>query len=376
MSEAEEKPSVVEALSDQLAFSFGLCQSDVLSTDAPHPRYHLLKKKGLSDQNGRRKAFLERMRKRRTDFHAKVREIALGSTVGNTVDNEGDFAEECESEDQEKAVSLVKTDEVLGGMTTRDKADCGRIGSEDVTTTMIPNVNVDAHAGRRKRGRNDHENDEYVGQSNKWVQLEESDVVSKPKKASSYKDQLMLSEWMDERPVDLATHWLVKICPVGKRCMVVSSQGQTRAFLRNGFCIEKFHSALPGGRKLGGRTHEYCILDCIFDQHEKIFYVIDVMCWKSQPLYDSDAEFRFYWAQTKIEETSGIGVASRYNTFRFSVLTANICDDASLKVAIATPSSFTPDGLLFIHKEVHYEAGRNPAVLWLRFEMVDDIMSL
>lgn len=34
----------------------------------------------------------------------------------------------------------------------------------------------------------------------------------------------MLSEWLVEVPSDLASQWLLVLCPVGKRCLVVASR--------------------------------------------------------------------------------------------------------------------------------------------------------
>lgn len=34
----------------------------------------------------------------------------------------------------------------------------------------------------------------------------------------------MLSEWLVEIPSDLASQWLLVLCPVGKRCLVVASR--------------------------------------------------------------------------------------------------------------------------------------------------------
>lgn len=36
--------------------------------------------------------------------------------------------------------------------------------------------------------------------------------------------QLMLSEWLVDVPADLSSDWLVVVCPVGKRCLVVASK--------------------------------------------------------------------------------------------------------------------------------------------------------
>ena len=33
---------------------------------------------------------------------------------------------------------------------------------------------------------------------------------------------------------------------------------------------------------------ENVILDCIFDEKEGIYYVLDIMCWSNHPVYDSE----------------------------------------------------------------------------------------
>ena len=33
---------------------------------------------------------------------------------------------------------------------------------------------------------------------------------------------------------------------------------------------------------------EYTILDCIYNEVEHAFYVIDLTCWKGHPVYDSE----------------------------------------------------------------------------------------
>ncbi len=49
----------------------------------------------------------------------------------------------------------------------------------------------------------------------------------KIKTPRAYQDQIMLSEWLDEVPVDFETNWLIMPCPVGKRCLVVASRVKT-----------------------------------------------------------------------------------------------------------------------------------------------------
>ena len=79
-------------------------------------------------------------------------------------------------------------------------------------------------------------------------------------------------------------------------------------YTKSGHCVNKFPSLLPGGsRKTGikatGRgvplklkelitifvlAVDYSILDCIYHEQSRTFYVLDVMCWRGHPVYDSE----------------------------------------------------------------------------------------
>lgn len=52
----------------------------------------------------------------------------------------------------------------------------------------------------------------------------------------------MLSEWLVDVPVDLEQEWMVVVCPVGKRALVVASR--VRDSSRND--LEPSKGALPG----------------------------------------------------------------------------------------------------------------------------------
>lgn len=67
------------------------------------------------------------------------------------------------------------------------------------------------------------------------------------KKGPLYRDQLMLCEPLVDIPHDLASDWFVSSCPIGKRCLVISSKNFTVAYLNNGSVFNKFESLLPGG---------------------------------------------------------------------------------------------------------------------------------
>jgi snurportin-1 len=136
---------------------------------------------------------------------------------------------------------------------------------------------------------------------------------------SDYKGQVMLSEWMVDVPEDLETSWTLVLCPVGKRCLVVTSRGETKAYARNGYLMRTFGSQLPGGNKSKlNHYKEYCVLDCIFSEVEKTFYILDIIAWNGMSFYESETEFRFYWIKTKLEEElPEIGVKTESNPYSF-----------------------------------------------------------
>ncbi|XP_077774970.1 snurportin-1 isoform X2 [Podarcis muralis] len=165
-----------------------------------------------------------------------------------------------------------------------------------------------------------------------------------------YANQLMLSEWLIDVPPDLVQEWLLVVCPVGKRALIVASQGSTAAYTKSGFCVNRFPSLLPGGSRHTSATgKEYTILDCIYSEAQQMYYILDVMCWRGHPVYDCQTDFRFYWLHSKMQEEDGLGKKSRLNPV---------------------------DGLLFYHKETHYNPGSTPLVGWLRPYMVPDILGI
>lgn len=138
--------------------------------------------------------------------------------------------------------------------------------------------------------------------------------------------QLMVPEWMVDIPRDLngsgsalGEGWYVLPRPEGKRCLVVASGGRTIARIQSGSVLRKFPSSLPGGSHKTNRGNDaYCILDCIFQEQNATFYVLDVMCWKSYLLYNCTTEFRWYWARDKLAE-GATDVVAPANPYRFLV---------------------------------------------------------
>lgn len=49
-------------------------------------------------------------------------------------------------------------------------------------------------------------------------------VPPKVKVPRTYKDQIMLSEWLVDVPSDLEENWIMVLSPIGKRCLLVASK--------------------------------------------------------------------------------------------------------------------------------------------------------
>ncbi|XP_050954968.1 snurportin-1 isoform X2 [Labeo rohita] len=225
----------------------------------------------------------------------------------------------------------------------------------------------------------DEENEEKKSKQ----QLENSadeegmEIEQRKKLPKYYANQLMLSEWLVDIPADLSSDWLMVVCPIGKRSLVVASKGSTSSYTKSGYCVNRFPSLIPGGNRHNSALgKDYTILDCIYSDVDRTYYILDVMCWRGHPVYDCSTEFRFYWLQSKVEEVEGLSEISKINPFRFVSLNSINCSTESIQTALAHEYTFTVDGLLFYHKETHYTPGSTPLVGWLRPYMVADILGI
>ncbi|XP_066199025.1 snurportin-1 isoform X4 [Saccopteryx leptura] len=230
---------------------------------------------------------------------------------------------------------------------------------------------------------------------------EEMDMDTGKKLPKRYANQLMLSEWLIDIPSDLGQEWIVVVCPVGKRSLIVASRGSTSAYTKSGYCVNRFSSLLPGGNRRypttakgshGGSSYpgtkprplhgllepltDYTILDCIYSEAKQTYYVLDVMCWRGHPFYDCQTDFRFYWMRSKLPEEEGLGENTRLNPFKFVGLQNFPCTTESLCEVLSMDFPFEVDGLLFYHKQTHYSPGSTPLVGWLRPYMVSDILGV
>ncbi|KAG9337015.1 hypothetical protein JZ751_029874 [Albula glossodonta] len=126
------------------------------------------------------------------------------------------------------------------------------------------------------------------------------EIEQRKKLPRHYANQLMLSEWLVDVPPDLDTEWLMVVCPVGKRCLVIASKGSTAVYTKSGYCVNRFPSLLPGGnRHNSAMGKDYTILDCIFSEVDRAYYILDIMCWRGHPVYDCSVRAGVtVWAST------------------------------------------------------------------------------
>lgn len=234
------------------------------------------------------------------------------------------------------------------------------------------------HARRLAEGDwvGDEDEDEAEEEEQDW-ENGEMDVDTKPRKLPKYyANQLMLSEWLVDVPSDLAEDWFLVLCPVGKRCLTIASKGSTVTYTRSGYCVNRFPSLLPGGSRHNSSTgKDYTILDCIYNELNRTYYILDVLCWRGHPMYDCQTEFRFYWLKSKLEEeSSALKEVSKINPFKFVGLQHFACTSEAICQALSVDVPYEVDGLLFYHKQTHYTPGSTPLVGWLKPYMVPDIL--
>jgi hypothetical protein len=189
-------------------------------------------------------------------------------------------------------------------------------------------------------------------------------------------DQLCVPEWMIEIPTDLCersiqengtdqirSNWFVMPRPEGKRCLVISSKGKTISYLESGKVLHHFRSVLPGGGLNSTRQASSAILDCIYCPSTHTYHILDLMNWNEMSCYECDVEFRFYWLQAKYSETSGLLTPPPVQTYSFRLIPYWECNPEGLHQAYFGQLDFIKNGLLFYHREGHYETHLTPLVL-------------
>ncbi|XP_063995196.1 snurportin-1 [Diachasmimorpha longicaudata] len=191
-----------------------------------------------------------------------------------------------------------------------------------------------------------------------------------------YANKLMMSEWMVDVPEDLVEKWWMVPCPRGRRNLLVARKGKTEVYSRRGEKLAEFQSALPGGH--ADEMNRNCtLLDCIWVPKHKIYYVLDVLAWSTQPLLNCDAEFRRFWLQSQLHENEDLKLqGTKRNQFPILALPSVSCDNNLSEFLSNLPPLPFLDGLLFYHKEGYYMHGFTPLVTWLKPYMLPEILGV
>ncbi|KAL3993758.1 Snurportin1 family protein [Acanthocheilonema viteae] len=199
-------------------------------------------------------------------------------------------------------------------------------------------------------------------------------TINRKRNYNRYADELMLSEWLVDIPESLSKDWICIPCPVGRRCLVVASNGVTSAYAKSGFLITQFHSYLPGGNHPCRGT--YTLLDCVFDTKSPTFYCLDMIAWNSLTVADSDFDCRLFMMNSRISENENFKEVSKKMPYRFICLPYCRCEHNFMEEMMHRDFDFEIDGVLFYHASVHYLKGQSPLVGWLKPWMLPEILSV
>eukprot|EP01133_Synstelium_polycarpum_P003837 gene3837-4429_t len=189
--------------------------------------------------------------------------------------------------------------------------------------------------------------------------------LKKQREASSFSNHLMLAEPMTDIPDYMEEEWIAVPVPQGTRCLVISQNDTTVARDPDGNVLDLFKSTLPYGspatRENGGNfSSRYCILDCLYDDTRQVYYVLEVLVWKGMLYFDCDKEFRLFWRDSKLQETTS-AKQSPSNPYPF--------------ITLPSYSKFTTEFILFYHKDSHYDFGLSPLFLSMSYTFLGDLVT-
>lgn len=205
-------------------------------------------------------------------------------------------------------------------------------------------------------------------------------VKGAPSKPREYKDILSYSEYLVERPDDLE-QWIVVACPKGKRCTLVAEKGRTSMYDKAGRLLEAFESHLPGGLNPihvdpNQGASRKSILDCVFNEHTRTFYVLDLIMWNLHPFVECETSLRFFWLESHFLE---VAVSTKSRSNNYPIVPAKRFPVLELQQYLSQPHVYPDneprtDGFLFYHPEAIYMSGTTPLVGWLKGYMIPEVI--
>jgi len=197
------------------------------------------------------------------------------------------------------------------------------------------------------------------------IYSEEEDETSMDIKVS-YPLKIMMSEWFVDVPKNFKDEWVMKVCPKGRRSLVIFNGNTTKVFSKTGVHISTFYARKNLVKK------SFSAFDCIYNSNEGIYYVLDVMSWNGTDMYMHDTEFRFYWKARQFEEQPSLSVKSRENPYPLKNLPFCNCNRTDIESEIRKWNPEKIDGLLFYHKKTSYTVGTTPLVMWMKLDQLDE----
>ncbi|XP_075217710.1 snurportin-1 isoform X2 [Lycorma delicatula] len=191
------------------------------------------------------------------------------------------------------------------------------------------------------------------------------------KKNRLYKNMIMFSEWLIDIPSNFTDNWIMVPCPDGKRSIIVSEMNQTISYTKKGIPTRHFKTLLP----------PKTVLDCIWNSKTESFYVLDVIQWNGMSLKNCQADFRFYWLNTKFQENPHYSIKTNENIYPSIALQRYSCNFNVISKTLENYPFFLGDcpkldGLLFFHSETHYTSGYTPLVGWLKPYMLPEVFDV
>lgn len=190
------------------------------------------------------------------------------------------------------------------------------------------------------------------------------------------KKRIMLSEWMLDVPEKFIEEWIMILCPVGIRTILVASKGKTKAYTRKGYHLSTFSSALPGGNHKCRRS-QYTIIDCIWVESQKTYYVLDVLAWANHPTMLCEAECRRFLVNSHLSEIEELKeINHEINKYTILPIPHVSCNTDLSEVLIQFRNQYPLDGLLFYHRNGYYRFGPSPLVVWLKPFMLSEVLGI
>ena len=286
----------------------------------------------------RRQQLLERQKEARRDFAQQARAILHNRQAEAEAESELNGMEQERAEGEEKA-SPGSNEEQQGG----DGAVVDSAASQ-------PSDGQLAAEFRRRRGE---------------------------KRRLEYASQFQTPQWLDSLPADLTDSWYAIPRPEGTRCFLIAHHHSSMSRKRNGSILHSaIATALPGGchpsllpSSSAGSPDEYCIVDCIFNEEQRCYLALDLLCWRGYLLFDATAEFRLYWMHDKLRTLPAPSTTYKGKRAFYPVVPLPVLPCVPQSLPSLYPQSpllsCRQDGLLFVHKQSAYHGDLLPTPLCL-----------